>query len=154
MVLARSPGSIDAILYKVVSGLTREQVFDATGRWPEYFCHAANPDRRERLAVDDAISLDAACRLADKPALLVRAQQEHLDARAPIPMIDLNTTARKVIIEIGELNRAIDMAAEDNHTSPNEARQIAKEAQDGIDLLMSIRDAMIGNSSVRDVVSG
>lgn len=154
MVLARSPGSIDAILYKVISELTPQQVFEATGRESSYFCHAANPDRRERLAVDDAIALDVACRDAGKPALLLRAYQDRIEAQAPRPMKDLGHGLRRTSIELGELHAVADKALEDGNVTASEAREIAREAQELADEARSIRDAMVHNSGVRDMVSG
>lgn len=151
MVLARSPGSIDAILYKVISELTPQQVFEATGRESAYFCHAANPDRRERLAVEDAIALDVACRDAAKPALLLRAYQERIETLAPRPMKDLGHGLRRTGVELGELHGVADKALDDGEITASEAREIAREAQELADEALSIRDAMIGNSGVRDV---
>lgn len=153
MVLARSPGSIDAILFKVISDLTPQQVFDATGRESPYFCHAANPDRRERLAVEDAIALDVACRNAGKPALLLRAYQERIEAYAPRPMKDLGHGLRRTTVELGKLHAVADKALEDGEITASEARELGKQARELGDEANSICEAMIGNSGVRDVVT-
>ncbi|SEM73015.1 hypothetical protein SAMN05192583_1020 [Sphingomonas gellani] len=62
MTKERAPVTIENTLYRVLGELTIELAAETTGRAESYLRALSDPDKRERLTIEDAIKLDLAWR--------------------------------------------------------------------------------------------
>lgn len=64
MTKRRAPVSIENTLYRVLGELGIERAAEVTGRSESHLRALTDPDKRERLTVEDGIKLDLACAAA------------------------------------------------------------------------------------------
>lgn len=148
MTVYRAPGSVEAVLLGVIRVLSPEDIEAATGKHIDTIRAMSNPNKRDRLGLEDAAALDAALKARGYApefgplfAEIERRTAERIAGRRATPP-NPERALRRVMAETGDLARVFDDAMADGRLTPAERREIADEAQQVIDAARHIRDTV------------
>jgi hypothetical protein len=135
MTVARTPGTIEAVLMEAISVLPPYLLEQATGKSSNYFRKISNPDSHYQLSARDAAILDGLMQaLGHGAPFTVWHQQEarraQEAAKASAPAMTVEASLTKITCELGDLARAVQAALADGEIDRNERREIAKEANE------------------------
>lgn len=143
MTLHRTPGSVEAVLLQAIDIFTDADI-RLLCKSRGHLYRLANPANKTRLSFEDAARIDAILTLKGQPAKFLSLFSDLIAVFGSAPLelqTDITVSLRKLAIEAGELNKAVDDGMADGNLDLNERRVIAKEAQDVIDKATEIRDA-------------
>lgn len=136
-------GSWETALLETLRHLTDAEIEHWTGKSRSTFDKVRSPANRMGLHLADAARLDAALISKGQAPKFGPLMQEMTAAFAsPQPQrVDIARQLRRLGVEVGELNKAVDDGLADGRLSTTERRTIAREAQDVIDHAAAVRDA-------------
>lgn len=134
MTKRRAPVSIENTLYRVLGELGIERAAEVTGRSESHLRALTDPDKRERLTVEDGIKLDLACAAAGDDTrpiyttigLLLKDANANRHACA----VALGDAVRTITLETAEAEVAIIAAIVDPTGDPKLRENALRQAEE------------------------
>lgn len=156
MTVARTPGTIEAVLMEAIATIPPYLLEQATGKTSNYFRKVSNPDSHYQLSARDAAILDGLMQgLGHGAPFTVWHQQEAQRAlqaaKAKGPAVSVEASLTKITCELGDLARAVQTALEDGEIDRRERREIAKEAHELGTAAYALRDQCNAGTALKAV---
>jgi len=130
----RAPVSIENTLYRVLGELGIERAAEVTGKAESYLRALSDPDKRERLTVEEAVKLDLACAVAGDDTRPLYTTMglllEDAMARRYVCAVEIGRSAQLVAIEGAEAAAALFAAALDPTGDPKLRERALREAEE------------------------
>ena len=147
----RLDGSFEAAIVKAMGLLGVGTCASAIGKSASYVYRCSNPDDDSTLSLAQGYALDLAALEAGHDPPIIHAWHAALSAaRAPAHQAQPPLTRlASVIVEVGDVGRAVSAAVADRKVTASEAASIAVECDQAIEALTRLkRDTMPGLRSV------
>lgn len=156
MTVARTPGTIEAVLMEAISVIPPYLLEQATGKSANYFRKCSNPDSHYQLSARDAAIIDGLMQSQGHGAPFTTWHQQEAHrameaAKANSPAVSVEAGLTKITCELGDLARVVQAALKDGDIDRRERFEIAKEADELGRAAFTLRDQCNAGTALKAV---